>query len=226
LVLHGVCYDFFFVASQIYVDKKAPRDLRASAQSFIAFVTLGVGMFVGAQASGWVGDLEQYQPTKVQVSSIPSDATSAEAETKTEMAALPNWEPSKSDDSLWKYLDLASLIRPMIRGDEEKSAASDFGTNDIDGDGKIQRSEIPEQWVVDTGKLKLTYSREHMLEAFDRMDDDQSGAISRFQWRTAQAHDWPHIWMWPAAMAAGTCLFFWLGFHDTVRTKPDEASTA
>ncbi|QGJ71766.1 Major facilitator transporter [Planctomycetales bacterium 10988] len=56
LILHGICYDFFFVASQLYVDRKAPEHLRASAQSFIAFVTLGLGMAVGTLVSGRIVD--------------------------------------------------------------------------------------------------------------------------------------------------------------------------
>lgn len=54
ILLHGVCYDFFFVTGQIYVDKKAPREIQASAQGFLALVTLGLGMVIGNLINGYI----------------------------------------------------------------------------------------------------------------------------------------------------------------------------
>lgn len=52
IILHGICYDFFFVTGQIYVDQKADKSIRASAQGFIALLTYGVGLAIGSVLAG------------------------------------------------------------------------------------------------------------------------------------------------------------------------------
>ena len=54
ILLHGACYDFVYVASQVYIDKKAGADIRAQAQGMFVFIAYGLGQGLGAVAAGFI----------------------------------------------------------------------------------------------------------------------------------------------------------------------------
>jgi len=56
IILHGVCFDFFFVTGQIYTDSKAGLKIQSSAQGMITMATYGIGMWIGTLLSGYVKD--------------------------------------------------------------------------------------------------------------------------------------------------------------------------
>ena len=57
IILHGVCYDFFFVSGQIYTDFKAGEKFKSSAQGLITLATYGLGMLIGFRLAGYITDL-------------------------------------------------------------------------------------------------------------------------------------------------------------------------
>lgn len=61
IILHGICYDFFFVTGQIYTDAKAGSAVKNAAQGLITFATYGVGMMIGSYVSGFI--TESYSTT-------------------------------------------------------------------------------------------------------------------------------------------------------------------
>ncbi len=58
ILLHGVCYDFFFVTGQVYTDSMAGNGNRNAAQAMITMATYGVGMWIGSLLAGYVAKRE------------------------------------------------------------------------------------------------------------------------------------------------------------------------
>lgn len=56
IALHGLCYDFFFVAGQIYTNAKAGIKYKSAAQGLITLATYGIGMLIGFETAGLIAD--------------------------------------------------------------------------------------------------------------------------------------------------------------------------
>ncbi|HVG15387.1 MAG TPA: nucleoside permease [Chitinophagaceae bacterium] len=63
IILHGICYDFFFVTGYMYTERKAGERIKNAAQGLFTFATYGLGMFIGTYFSGYIADKYKTETT-------------------------------------------------------------------------------------------------------------------------------------------------------------------
>jgi hypothetical protein len=184
LILHGFCYSFFYVGAYMYVDKRAPAELKSSAQSLLTFLLLGVGFFLGSVGAGQMMQKFPAQVTYVsQSTSIKivdlSDATEPEGRNvvvtlvKGEQPGenlvdienggvsvrevtkpMPAWNDPGAATSLWRFLDLSGTVKELLPKTPEAVVQRIVEKLDANGDGEITWDEL-EQVPDDGVKISI-----------------------------------------------------------------------
>lgn len=223
LLLHGFCYSFLYVAAYMYADKKAPAELKASVQSLMAFLLLGVGQVLGSQLYGYMRDL-------------PDNAQKMTKMTVGEQeVALPHWDDITMTDSAWRYLDLGKTVTDLMKKKdvaEKEQIASDLGSLlDTNKDNKITSSELAA--AAETLSIGGTnYGKADLEKAFGQVYEIVNGKqpegefeIARKDYLGVQSYNWKGILTGPAIyISIFFVLFLIFGKNPEKGTKDKEPS--
>jgi len=211
LLLHGFCYSFLYVGAYMYVDKRAPEDLKASAQSLLAFLLLGVGWFFGAQGAGL---MKGWFPPDIS-SMAAVDAETGEAK---DDAALPRWDDPKAATSAWRFLNLSGTVKGLM-GEEQEEATPDLAQQlDVDKNGKITLAEIDGFATPAVTVDGFEYSKENLTATFktaaEKLGLEGEVTLDREQWLEVQSNKWGPIWMWPSIICFAVLVLFAVAFRE------------
>lgn len=127
LLLHGLCYSFLYVASYMYADKVAPDNLKASAQSLMVFLLLGVGQTLGGQMYGVVAKMypPQFDGVQVPATAVVDEEGAPFKAHETVKAPIPTWSTA---GGVFQYLDLGAQVDKLMGKTQEAKKTFDLGT--------------------------------------------------------------------------------------------------
>lgn len=190
LLLHGLAYAFLYTAAYMFGDKVAPPHLKASVQSLIAFLVLGVGQIV----SGYVYEYQLKQSAPPMNGYVTAEK---DAKGKAVVKQFPVWDDPKMETSNWRFLDLAKSYRYFTGNKEAFKAGVNLGSYQNEA-GKIDFEKIPAEGF----KIgDITYTKEELKGAFTQIKDKlslKSDDLTRADYLKVQRHDWKNYFTIPA----------------------------
>jgi len=244
LLLHGFCYSFLFVAAYMYAEKVAPAHLKASAQTMMVFLLLGVGQILGSLGYGYVRDANPPKHTAIAIGGAKLDPLPEGIDATNDfMVPIPAW--SEDADSLLQYLDLAAQVNKLLGNTGEAEAAT---TRTVDL-GKLlggQRltpasiSAIEGRMVQDGVEISktsaccdtdivtfdpfvtsVTYAKDDLRALARDIAGKDDFSLDRSNWLAAQARDWTQIWRLPAMFIFVWFVIFFIFGRDPKEEAPD-----
>jgi nucleoside transporter len=199
LLFHGMGYAFLYAASYMFGDRVAPAHLKASVQSLLAFLLLGIGQVLSGYAFGFQIDRNAPALTKTVVMQEAKAAKS-----------LPAWNDPAMETSAWRYLDLAKSLK-YLRGDKSIFNLGEHLGLYTKADGSIDMDKIPAAW--ESGGV--SYTKEELKATFDKI----GSPVTREAYLKAQRHNWKGFFIPPALFA-----LFWVFVFIVFGKQPVEAA--
>jgi len=222
LILHGFGYSFLFVAAYMYAEKVAPAHLKASAQSMMIFLLLGVGQILGSQGLGIMYDANPPRHTAIAVAGAQLHPLPPGLDATNEfLVPIPAW--SEEEDSLLRFLDLSAQVNRLLGNVEE--AGDDAAARTVDlrellggqplTPATIRAINVPmvkdniivsrtfaccddEMVAFEPFVTSVTYYRDDLVSFGRAIAGTDDFSLTRDHWLAAQARDWAQIWRVPA----------------------------
>lgn len=198
LLLHGMAYAFLYVAAYMFGDRVAPAHLKASVQSLLAFLLLGIGQVLSGYLFGYQIDRCAPAITKTVV-----------IQQGTVAKGLPAWNVPEMETSGWRYLDLAKSVK-YLKGDKNIFNFGEHLGKYTKDNGSIDIDKLPEVW--ESGGV--SYTKAELKSTFDKI----GSSVTRDGYLKAQRHNWRGFFI-PAAIFA----LFWVVVFIVFGKEPVEA---
>lgn len=199
LLFHGMGYAFLYVASYMFGDRVAPAHLKASVQSLLAFLLLGIGQVLSGYLFGYQIDRAAPALTKTVV-----------AEGKNPQS-LPAWNVPQMETSGWRYLDLAKTVK-YLRGDKNIFNFGEHLGMYTKPDGSIDIDKLPPVWTSGG----ISYPKDELQATLAKI----GSSVTREDYLKAQRHNWKTFFIPPAFFA-----LFWALLFIVFGKQPVEAAT-
>jgi nucleoside transporter len=201
LLCHGMAYAFLYVAAYMFGDRVAPAHLKASVQSLLAFLLLGIGQVASGLLFGYQIDRNAPAITKTVVAQEGKAAK-----------GLPAWNVPEMETSAWRYLDLAKSAK-YLRGDKDVFNFGEHLGKYTKPDGSIDLDKLPDAWKSG----EVTYTKAELKATFDKIGT----RVTRDDYLKAQRHNWKGFFI-PPAIFALVWVFVFIAFGK----QPAEAEVA